>query len=97
VYSTEDKQRLRDRCAVGRRAFIASALATVAVATVLPAPESYWCSCGMVQYFRKPEGHFAASHFDGQRFTYTLFRQHQNLHRKMVRRQTGPQGPKRLE
>ena len=46
-------------------------------------PESYVCSCGRVTYFRRLEGHFAATHFDGQRFTYRLFRLHHHLHLKM--------------
>ncbi len=48
------------------------------------APESYWCSCGKVEYFRQPEGHYAATHFDGQRMNYGLHRQHIHLHRRMV-------------
>jgi hypothetical protein len=95
--TTEDKLRLPDRCVVGRRAFIANTLATVAVAALPSVPDSYWCDCWLVQYFRKPERHFAATHFDGKRFTYGLFMQHKELHRKMVRRQTGPQGPEPFE
>jgi hypothetical protein len=71
-----------------RRTFISLA-AGAAVAPLLPSvgPESYVCDCGLVTYFRQPEGHFAASHFAGQRFTYGLFRQHEHLHRKMAERQ----------
>jgi hypothetical protein len=45
--------------------------------------ESKPCSCGLVEYVKQPEGHFAATHFDGQPFTYALFTQHQDLHQKM--------------
>ena len=38
----------------------------------------------LVQYFRRPEGLYSATHFNGQRFTYALFRQHEHLHRRMV-------------
>jgi hypothetical protein len=57
-------------------------------AAPLPTPENYWCPCGLVQYFRKPEEkYFVATHIlmDGQRqrFTYGLFRRHEELHRKL--------------
>jgi hypothetical protein len=67
-----------------RREFITAAVGA-AVAATLPtvAPDSYWCSCGQVQYFRQPEGHFAAKYFAGRRFTYALFRMHEHLHRAM--------------
>lgn len=70
-----------------RRAFV-SLLGSAAAAAVLPppllvpAPDSYWCECKLVQYFLRPEGHFAATHFAGQRMTYALHRQHIHLHRK---------------
>jgi hypothetical protein len=72
-----------------RRDFISLATgATVAAALLpsLPALDSYWCDCKLVQYFRQPEGHFAASHIlvDGQlqRFDFRWFCWHRNLHRK---------------
>ena len=65
----------------------AAALLAAPVTALLPElPESYVCSCGRVTYFRRPEGHFAATHFDGQRFTYTLFRLHHHLHREMAQK-----------
>ena len=65
-----------------RRTFIWLA-AGAAVATALPpiAPDSYWCDCGLVRYFRRPEGHYSATHFNGQRFNYGLHREHLWLHR----------------
>jgi hypothetical protein len=64
-----------------RRNFIA-AIGAVAVGRLLPrSRDSYWCECGLVQYVRGPEGHFAASHFAGQRFTYGLYGRHKSLHR----------------
>jgi hypothetical protein len=72
-----------------RRQFVATSIATV-VATTLPLPlpvDSYWCDCGRVQYFRQPEGHYAASHIfiDGQwkRMDFGLFLRHNHIHRKM--------------
>jgi len=67
-----------------RRTFISLA-AGAAVAAVLPSVvlDSYVCSCGLVTYFRQPEGHFAGQYFAGRRFTYGLFRQHEHLHRQM--------------
>jgi hypothetical protein len=72
-----------------RRRFIQVAVGTAAAITLpvaLPAvalvPESYDCGCGLVRYFLQPEGHYAATHFAGQRFTYALFRQHDHLHQK---------------
>ncbi|HKM67174.1 MAG TPA: hypothetical protein VJX70_08415 [Candidatus Acidoferrum sp.] len=72
-----------------RRTFI-SLVAGAAVTTALPsvAPDSYWCDCGLVQYFRQPEGHFLGSYIfiDGERkrFTYELFLRHNHIHRRMV-------------
>jgi hypothetical protein len=66
-----------------RRNFIAAIGAVTAVSLLPRSRDSYWCECGLVQYFRKPEGHFAASHFAGQRFTYALYMQHKRLHREM--------------
>ena len=69
-----------------RRKFVGCVGAAVA-ATLLPSPalDSYWCDCGLVQYFREPEGHYAASHIllngQRQRFTYQLSCWHRNLHR----------------
>jgi len=45
--------------------------------------DGYFCSCGLVYYERRPEGYYAASHFQGQRFTYALHRKHLNLHREL--------------
>jgi hypothetical protein len=65
-----------------RRQFIRLAAGAAAFATTLPAaPDNYWCDCHLVQYFRQPAGHYAASHFNGQRMTYGLHRQHMHLHR----------------
>ena len=48
----------------------------------LPLPvESYACSCGLMTYFRQKEGHFAATHYAGQRLNYGLHMQHVHLHR----------------
>ena len=72
-----------------RRTFIMTTIGAAAAATLplVAAPENYCCPCGLVQYFRKPEGYFAASHIfiDGQnqRFTYGLFKRHEELHRKL--------------
>jgi hypothetical protein len=72
-----------------RRTFIMTTIGAAAAATLplVAAPESYWCPCGLVQYFRKPKGYFAATHIfiDGktQRFNYGLHMRHQALHRKL--------------
>lgn len=80
---------------LNRRNFIIVVGATAGGIALLPVvsavepllrPDSYDCDCGLVTYFRQPEGHYAASHFAGQRFTYALFRQHQRLHEKMAER-----------
>jgi hypothetical protein len=72
-----------------RRDFISLATGAAVATTLLPSLpvlDSYWCDCKLVQYFRQPEGHFAASHIlvDGQlqRFDYRWFCWHRNLHRK---------------
>ena len=72
-----------------RRDFISLTTGAAVATTLLPSlpvPESYFCECKLVQYFRQPEGHFAASHIlvDGQlqRFDYRWFCWHRNLHRK---------------
>jgi len=67
-----------------RRTFIKVSAAAAAVLPSLLKPESYDCSCGLVTYWKQPEGHFAAQYFAGQRFTYALWRQHEYLHRKMA-------------
>jgi hypothetical protein len=73
-----------------RRKFITLLGSAAVTATVPLLPvESYACDCGLVTYVKQPEGHFAATHFAGKRFTYALFRQHENLHRKMAERQLG--------
>lgn len=73
--------------AVGAAVAAALPLPALPPAAPLPTPENHWCPCGLVQYFRKPEGYFAATHIlmDGQqqRFTYGLFRRHEELHRKL--------------
>jgi hypothetical protein len=79
-----------------RRTFLATTIGAVVAAALpalplpaapLPPPENYWCPCGLVQYFRKPERHFATSHIfiDGktQRFNYGLHMRHLALHRKL--------------
>jgi hypothetical protein len=73
-----------------RRDFISLATGAAIATTLLPSlpvvPDSYWCECKLVQYFRQPEGHFAASHIlvDGQlqRFDYRWFCWRRNLHSK---------------
>jgi hypothetical protein len=35
-----------------------------------------------VQYIWQPEGHYAATHFDGKRFTYQLHMYHLHLHKR---------------
>ena len=66
-----------------RRTFIMTTIgATVAATLPHVSPESYWCDCGLVQYCRQPEGHFAATHFAGKRLTYAMHRRHLNLHRE---------------
>jgi hypothetical protein len=70
-----------------RRVFITTTIGAAAAATLPRVSfESYWCDCGLVQYVRQPEGHFAASHIrvNGQlqRFDYRLHCWHLNLHRK---------------
>jgi hypothetical protein len=77
-----------------RRTFISLAAGAAVAGGLVPllpsvAPESYVCECGLVTYVKQPEGHFAATHFAGKRFTYALFRQHENLHRKMAEQQRG--------
>jgi hypothetical protein len=74
-----------------RRAFILLAAGATVAGDPVPflpsvAPESYFCDCGLVTYVKQPDGHYAASHFAGKRFTYALFRQHEQLHRKMSER-----------
>jgi hypothetical protein len=72
-----------------RRAFIIAGIGTAVAATLplLPAPDSYWCECGRVRYFRRPEGHYSASHIfiDGQwkRMDFGLFLRHNHIHREM--------------
>lgn len=64
-----------------RRDFIITLGAAVGVAA-LPLPvESYVCSCGLMTFFRQPEGHFASTHYAGQRLNYGLHMQHVHLHR----------------
>lgn len=80
---------------MNRRSFICTSIATLAATALsLSAADSYWCDCGRVQYFRQPEGHYAASHIfiDGQRkrFDYGLFRRHEHLHRKMAEERQRP-------
>jgi hypothetical protein len=75
-----------------RRTFISLAAGAAVAGDFVPllasvALESYVCDCGLVKYVKQPDGHYAASHFAGQRFTYALFRQHEHLHRKMAERQ----------
>ena len=67
-----------------RREFISVVMGAAGASFLpLPVPDSYQCDCGLVTYFKQPDGHYAATHFAGQRFTYALFRQHEHLHRKM--------------
>lgn len=68
-----------------RREFISVAISAAGALLPLPVPDSYQCDCGLVTYLKQPEGHYAATHFAGQRFTYALFRQHENLHRRIDR------------
>jgi hypothetical protein len=70
-----------------RRTFVsllgsATAAAVLPPPLLVPAPDSYWCDCNLVQYFRQPEGHFAATHFNGQRLSFVLHCEHLHLHRK---------------
>ena len=48
---------------------------------------SYWCSCGRVRYFKSPEGHWVATRIfagnEWKKFSYALFRWHENLHRRL--------------
>jgi hypothetical protein len=76
-----------------RRNFIAAGMATAAVAVALPVLPAVvhppcWCSCNLVRYTWRKEGHYAASYifFDGrwQRFNYGLFRRHQRLHEQVA-------------
>lgn len=65
-----------------RKTFIGT-LVGAAAASVLPVPDNYLCDCGLVRYWKQPEGHFAADHFAGHRFTYARHRMHEHLHRHM--------------
>ena len=47
-------------------------------------PDSYWCSCGKVEYFKQPQGHYSAHEYDGQNMLWQLHRVHMHLHRRMV-------------
>lgn len=53
--------------------------------------DSYWCDCGLVQYVKKPEGHYAADHMmiNGRKvpMSYGLHRQHLHLHREKITRE----------
>lgn len=68
-----------------RRTFLSVVVGVVGAAMLpLSIPPRYDCDCGLVTYVKQPEGHFSATHFAGQRFTYALHRQHEHLHRKMA-------------
>jgi len=69
---------------ITRRSFIQTTLAAAVSWVALP-KRGYWCECGLVYYERRPEGYYAASYFAGQRFTYELYRRHENLHRQMAK------------
>jgi hypothetical protein len=70
-----------------RRHFIVAGVSAAVVAALpTPAPESYWCSCKLVEYMMQREGYYAASHIivNGQRtrLSFPLHCWHTQLHRK---------------
>jgi hypothetical protein len=65
-----------------RRTFLVTS-AAAAVVGALQLPDCYDCSCGLVTYYRRAEGHYSATHFAGRRFDYRWFRVHEHLHRQM--------------
>jgi hypothetical protein len=58
-----------------------------------PLRTSWVCECGLVEYFRQPDGEYSASHIliNGvpTRFDYGLSRYHQRVHERMWAKELG--------